>query len=69
MGAGGRVPAPIMVPDRARQVILNLMLNALEAMPHGGRLHIGTDCTGDPVWVRVTFADTGCGIAPEVISH
>jgi signal transduction histidine kinase len=62
-----KLPALIMVPDRLRQAFLNLVLNALEAMPDGGRLCIGTDCTGDSGWVCVTFADTGCGIAPEVI--
>jgi PAS domain S-box-containing protein len=63
------LPALKVVPDRMDQVFLNLVLNALEAMPDGGRLRIGTDCTSDPAWVRVTFADTGSGIAPEVISR
>jgi PAS domain S-box-containing protein len=64
-----RLPALIVVPDRMSQVFLNLALNALEAMPDGGRLRIGTDCTSDLDWVRVTFADTGCGVAPEAIPH
>jgi PAS domain S-box-containing protein len=63
------LPALIVAPDRISQVFLNLVLNALEAMPDGGRLRIGTDCTSDPAWIRVTFADTGCGIAPEAIPH
>jgi signal transduction histidine kinase len=49
------LPALMLVPDRIHQVFLNLTLNALEAMPDGGRLRIGTDRTGDPAWVRVTI--------------
>jgi PAS domain S-box-containing protein len=63
------LPALMLVPDRIHQVFLNLTLNALEAMPDGGRLRIGTDRTGDPAWVRVTFADTGSGIVPEALPH
>jgi PAS domain S-box-containing protein len=63
------LPVLMLIPDRIHQVFLNLTLNALEAMPDGGRLRIGTDRTGDPAWVHVTFADTGTGIAPEAIPH
>jgi two-component system, NtrC family, sensor histidine kinase AtoS len=59
------LPALMLVPDRMDQVFLNLTLNAVEAMPEGGRLRIGTDCTGDPAWIRAKFVDTGCGIAPD----
>jgi PAS domain S-box-containing protein len=63
------LPTLVLVPDRMNQAFLNLLLNALDAMPDGGRLRIGTDRTGDSAWVRATFADTGCGIASEVIPH
>jgi PAS domain S-box-containing protein len=59
------LPALMLVPDRIHQVFLNLTLNALEAMPDSGRLHIRTDRTDDLAWVRVTFADTGSGIASD----
>ncbi len=49
-----------------QQCLTNLVFNALEAMPEGGRLEIA--CGRDPggeVWVEVR--DTGSGIAPEVL--
>lgn len=59
-------------PDELRQVIDNLLLNALEAMPRGGRLNISVHESFE--WknhgryrngVRFTIADTGCGIPKE----
>jgi signal transduction histidine kinase len=61
------MPALKLVPDRMQQVFLNLLLNALDAMPDGGRLRVSTGCIGAPVQVWVAFADTGHGIAPEVV--
>jgi signal transduction histidine kinase len=49
------------IPDRLQQAILNLVLNAIQAMPDGGTLNIRTDASGDVV--RVTVADTGPGLA------
>lgn len=64
-------------PDQIRQVLLNLCVNARDAMPTGGTLTIATgritgqeiaalkvDPTQDYVHIRV--ADTGIGMAPEV---
>jgi len=50
-----------------QQAILNLVLNALQAMPAGGQLDIAATATSEAVTVEVT--DTGPGIAEEVRRH
>ena len=56
-----------------RQVLNNLVGNAIDAMRSGGRLRIRTlDCrcwrTGRP-GIRITIADTGSGMSPDVLAH
>lgn len=62
----GRLPRVPVVQDGIRQVFLNLLLNALDAMPKGGRLEVRTTHTRTPAGVRVTFRDTGHGMAADV---
>ncbi|MBI3804342.1 MAG: HAMP domain-containing protein [Nitrospirae bacterium] len=58
--------------SQLRQAILNLFINAIQAMPSGGRLKISTRPeavqNGREV-VAVEFKDTGIGIAPENLPH
>ncbi len=51
------------------QVLMNLLLNARDAMPTGGTLRIETGLVSDqPGAVRLLVADTGAGMAPEVLA-
>jgi two-component system sensor histidine kinase HydH len=59
---------PIRVdPDRFAQCLLNLHLNAIEAMENGGTLTVR--CRSHRGYLDITVADTGPGIAPEHRKH
>ena len=49
--------------DRLRQVLYNLMANALKFTPAGGLVEISCQCAGHDA--MLTFRDTGCGIPRE----
>lgn len=61
------VPQLELVIGDIQQVFLNMVINAVQAMPHGGQLRIGTRQVGHEVLVE--FADTGEGIKPENMPH
>jgi PAS domain S-box-containing protein len=63
------VPPILLDADQMRQIFLSLLLNALEAMPDGGCLHVTTARTERPAGVRVCFEDSGPGIPEEVLPH
>jgi len=56
------LPLLHVVPDQLAQVFLNIVINAVEAMPDGGNLAIRTARSSDDRWVQITFADDGAGI-------
>jgi signal transduction histidine kinase len=58
-------PEACVVPGQLEQVLLNLIINARQAMPRGGRLRI--DVRENPVtqMVEIKVADTGVGIPVE----
>ena len=49
--------------DQLRRALGNLLLNAMDAMPDGGTLHVATESIKDGV--RISVADTGRGLTPE----
>src|ERR1700761_9527270 len=56
-------------PSELKQVFMNLISNAIQAMPEGGRMRVRLTETsgwhGKPAGVRVFISDTGAGITPE----
>ncbi|MCK4316470.1 MAG: response regulator, partial [Anaerolineae bacterium] len=69
-------------PTRIQQMVMNLIVNARDAMPEGGEMRIGLERIrvgpGEPPplpemepgeWVQVTASDTGAGIPPNALSH
>ena len=63
-----RLPSVPLMPDRMHQVFLNIALNAMDAMPHGGRLQVCTARTSAPDGVRIAFADDGVGMDTDTLS-
>jgi two-component system sensor histidine kinase PilS (NtrC family) len=65
-----RVPKLIEVsvdPDQLHQVVINLLQNAADALPDGGKVCI--ECSQTPATVRISFTDSGTGISVEAARH
>src|SRR6202012_5387031 len=79
--AASHVSAVTVDPGRMEQVIINLAVNARDAMPHGGKLSIsianryveahddGKSSVPAGRYVSLAIADTGTGISPEILAH
>ena len=54
-------------PSQIEQVMLAVIVNAVDAMPHGGNLWLETHLCDDPYRVAISIRDDGTGIPPEVL--
>lgn len=63
------MPAIFALPDQIRQVALNLMINAVEAMPNGGKLTVSTMYLHTTKEVMMSVADTGTGIPASILPY
>ncbi len=60
------LPPVLGSANRLSQVFLNIIINAIEAMPNGGRLWVGTAYHAERQQVVAAFRDSGPGIPSEV---
>ena len=63
------LPVVPIVSDQISQVILNLLINAIEAMPTGGRLCLETKLSEEEDDVLVTVRDSGPGMSAEQVNR
>jgi GAF domain-containing protein/CheY-like chemotaxis protein len=61
----GKIPLILGNPSELREVLTNIIFNAVDAMPYGGQITISTQRQADD-WVEVRIADTGIGMTEEV---
>jgi two-component system sensor histidine kinase HydH len=61
-----KIPPLLVDPDRITQALINLYINAIQAMPEGGELTIMAQDEG--TGVLVTIVDTGTGMSEETYS-
>jgi signal transduction histidine kinase len=61
------LPSIRIVTDQISQVILNLIVNAIEALPDGGHLELSSQQTGD--WIEIKVKDDGPGLTPSQIEY
>ena len=52
-------------PERVKQILLNLLANAVKFTPAGGRVEL--TCEAGDEWVRIRVRDTGSGIPAEMV--
>lgn len=63
----GESALSLVNPEQIRNVVHNLILNALEATDEGGTIRVETGVEGAGAFIRVH--DTGCGMTDEFLAH
>lgn len=61
------MPPVRMVEDQLVMVLVNLLINAAEAMPEGGEVRVRA--RADAEWAELSVEDAGTGMSPEVLAQ
>ncbi|MBS3917819.1 MAG: GAF domain-containing protein [Deltaproteobacteria bacterium] len=61
------LPMILIDPEQMKQAMLNLLLNAIQAMPEGGLLTLKGRNSEDGQWIHLSIQDSGMGISGEDI--
>jgi signal transduction histidine kinase len=61
------VPLALTNPNQIQQVLMNLLINARQAMPHGGRVLVKLTYDAESNMVELAVRDNGCGMTPETM--
>jgi signal transduction histidine kinase len=73
----GKIEVDLRIPDNLiffgsvvgiNQIFMNLISNAIDAMPEGGRLILEAEASS-PETIEIRIHDTGCGMAPETAAR
>ncbi len=65
----GDVPSVAVEAGRLKQVLMNLVLNALDATSHRGTVDIAASAAEGGAWTRLEVRDRGPGIAPDILAR
>ncbi len=61
----GKIPPILGNPSELREVLTNIIFNAVDAMPRGGQITLSTQAHSED-WVEMRIEDTGIGMTEEV---
>jgi len=65
----GPPPYALAARDQIQQVLLNLVMNAIDALPEGGNIYLDLVKTQAPEGYQIKIRDTGQGIPPEMMDN
>jgi signal transduction histidine kinase len=65
----GELPSVQADSGQIRRVVLNLLTNAMDAMPEGGTVTVRTSLSAAGEWAEIVVSDTGVGIPPEILNR
>jgi len=63
------LPRILVDSNQLSQVLMNLLINAAEATPDGGRITISASKVTAENSIEIRVSDTGCGIPPDILPH